>query len=211
MSDSAFPVPECSLETELVVRGSRFIARVHPVETRDEAMSQITRARSDHPDATHHCWAYVLGKPGAATSAAMNDDGEPSGTAGRPILSVIEHKSIGNVLIIVSRYFGGRKLGAGGLVRAYAGAAEAVLSKVQTVEQVPRTTVDLCLDFSMEQPLRHWVNGHDAQIARVDYGENVRIRLQLPVDDLESLHSFAAARGVRVQANSRRHNSQGGS
>lgn len=123
-----YPIPAGFLERETEIKKSRFIARVAPVSSRDEVKAWLEQARNDHPDARHICWAYQIGRPGAAAEAAMNDDGEPSGTAGKPILSVIQHKDLGDVLVMVIRYFGGIKLGAGGLVRAYAGATEAVLS-----------------------------------------------------------------------------------
>src|SRR5690606_32119147 len=105
-----------------------------------------------------------IGRPGSAAEAAMNDDGEPSGTAGKPILNVIQHKDMGDVLVIVIRYFGGIKLGAGGLVRAYAGAAESVLSEVERVVQQARVQARVGLDFADEQPLRHWCEGHEGII-----------------------------------------------
>src|SRR5690625_1242748 len=99
----------------------------------------------------------------AQGQGAMNDDGEPSGTAGKPIFNVIQHKGVGDVMVVVTRYFGGVKLGAGGLVRAYAGAAEAVLSAMEIVERVPESRFTLSLDFAQEQPLRHWCEQHGAR------------------------------------------------
>ncbi|CAG0912002.1 unnamed protein product, partial [Cyprideis torosa] len=112
---AAFFVPASRVEHELVVNKSRFIAWIAPASDREQAMALLDEARLAYPDARHHCWAYVLGNPSNAASAAANDDGEPAGTAGKPILNVIQHKAIGNIMVVVIRYFGGIKLGAGGL------------------------------------------------------------------------------------------------
>ena len=114
----SYAVPAASCEQEYVVKRSRFIARVVPVNSRADVNAAVARAREDYPDARHHCWAYLLGPPGKAAGAGMSDDGEPAGTAGKPILNVLQHGHLGDVLVIVVRYFGGIKLGAGGLVRA---------------------------------------------------------------------------------------------
>lgn len=102
------------------LKKSEFIAYAYPVTSRGQAMFHVEQLREQYPDARHFCWAYIIGDPDNTTSAGFDDDGEPSGTAGRPILNVLQHKSIGNVIVIVVRYFGGIKLGAGGLTRAYA-------------------------------------------------------------------------------------------
>ncbi|MDI9244793.1 YigZ family protein [Marinobacter sp. CHS3-4] len=195
-----YPVPAGYLERETEVKKSRFIARVAPVGSRDEVKAWLASAHQDHPDARHICWAYQIGQPGAAAEAGMNDDGEPSGTAGKPILGVIQHKDMGDVLVMVIRYFGGVKLGAGGLVRAYAGAAESVLSDVGRVVQKPLETVSVTLDFSDEQPLRHWCEGHDAVITRVDYGTEVTVFLELAEEMRGELKAFCDARGLKVES-----------
>ncbi len=191
-------VPATAVEAEIEIKKSRFIARALPVTSREEALAAVARARADHPDARHHCWAYLLGDPERAASAAMNDDGEPSGTAGKPILNVIRHKGIGDVLVVVIRYFGGIKLGAGGLTRAYAAATEAALSRLPLIEREPRAEVGLVLDFAQEQPLRHWAAGHDGELLEVEYGEQVRVRLRLPEEALPALRAWCEARGVGI-------------
>lgn len=191
-----YPVPAGFLERQTEVKKSRFIARVVPVSSRDEVKAWLERAHKDHPDARHICWAYQIGRPGAAAEAAMNDDGEPSGTAGKPILSVIQHKDMGDVLVLVIRYFGGIKLGAGGLVRAYAGATEAVLSAVDRVIQQPISRVTLTMTFADEQPLRHWCEQNSAQVERVDYGARVAVDITLPADRNSELSAFCDARGI---------------
>lgn len=191
-----YPVPAGCLERETEVRKSRFIARVAPVSSRDEVKAWLEQAHKDHPDARHICWAYQIGRPGAAAEAAMNDDGEPSGTAGKPILSVIQHKDMGDVLVLVIRYFGGIKLGAGGLVRAYAGATEAVLSAVDRVIQQPLSKVTVIMTFADEQPLRHWCEHNGARVEQVDYSSRVVVDITLPIDRNNDFSAFCEARGM---------------
>ena len=188
-----YPVPAGYLERETEVKKSRFIARVAPVTSRDEVRSWLDQAHRDYPDARHVCWAYQIGRPGAAAEAAMNDDGEPSGTAGKPILNVIQHKDMGDVLVMVIRYFGGIKLGAGGLVRAYAGAAESVLSAVDRVVQQPMVQARLTMDFADEQPVRHWCAVHGASLEGIDYGASVSARLSLPEQAVDDFTAFCEA------------------
>jgi len=188
-----YPVPSGYLERETEVKKSRFIARVYPVSSRDEVREHIARAHQDYPDARHVCWAYQIGRPGSAAEAAMNDDGEPSGTAGKPILSVIQHKDMGDVLVIVVRYFGGIKLGAGGLVRAYAGAAESVLSEVGRTIQQSRVQAEVVLGFADEQPLRHWCDGHEGHIESIQYSNRVNARVSVPQARASEFAAFCDA------------------
>ena len=188
-----YPVPSGYLERETEVKKSRFIARVYPVSSRDEVREHIARAHQDYPDARHVCWAYQIGRPGSAAEAAMNDDGEPSGTAGKPILNVIQHKDMGDVLVIVVRYFGGIKLGAGGLVRAYAGAAESVLSEVGRTIQQSRVQAEVVLGFADEQPLRHWCEGHEGHIESIRYSDRVNALVSVPEIRVGELAAFCDA------------------
>ncbi len=177
---------------ETTIRRSVFRAVAAPATDREQALAEVEAARLRHPDARHHCWAWQ-----GRRSAASSDDGEPSGTAGRPILNVIGHKAISDVVVVVSRDFGGIKLGAGGLVRAYAGAAEAALSSMPMSVDRPMIRCRLVMDFAMEQPLRHWLAGQPSmQLATIDYAEAVHVALDAPVDALESLEAWCAARGV---------------
>ncbi|AXS82711.1 MULTISPECIES: YigZ family protein [Marinobacter] len=188
-----YPVPAGYLERETEVKKSRFIARVAPVGSRDEVKAWLAQAQKDHPDARHICWAYQIGRPGSAAEAAMNDDGEPSGTAGKPILNVIQYKDMGDVLVMVIRYFGGIKLGAGGLVRAYAGAAERVLSAVDRVVRQPVIEARVTLSFADEQPLRHWCELHGASVDSVDYGPSVHARVSVPENRAQQFGAFCDA------------------
>ena len=195
----SYYIPSTSLEVLTEVKKSRFFARATMVATRDEAMSFIDVAKKDYPDARHHCWAYFLGNPSSASSAAMNDDGEPGGTAGKPILNVIQHKDIGDVIVVVTRYFGGVKLGAGGLTRAYSGAAESVLSSLPLIEQIPLVNVVISCDFSQEQLIRHWATQWQATVVKIEYGEGVEIELSLPEVSLGKVEKFCIANSVALK------------
>lgn len=161
-------------------------------------MAVVGQAREQYPDASHHCYAYLLGNP-ASAQAAMNDDGEPSGTAGKPIFNVIQHKGLSDVLVVVIRYFGGVKLGAGGLVRAYAAAAESVLAEVERVEHVPHFSACLTLDFALEQRLRHWADLHQGQVQGVEYGQQVSMTLVAPLEHQEDLQALCAAEQIALE------------
>lgn len=191
-------VPAAPQQCTIEVRKSRFIARAARAGSREAALAEVERARQDFPDASHHCWAYLVGDPATASSAAASDDGEPSGTAGRPILSVIRHKGVGDVVVVVTRWFGGVKLGAGGLVRAYAGAAEAVLSALELTRHRPMIEVQVEADFAHEQLLRHWAATHGAEVLDVQYRNAVHMRLRCPARSEQALGSLCAARGIGV-------------
>ena len=177
--NKSYPIPASALQVIIEVKKSRFIAHASYVSDRKEALAQLQQAKQRYPDARHHCWAYLIGNPASASSAAMNDDGEPSGTAGKPILNVIQHKGVGDVMIVVSRYFGGIKLGAGGLTRAYSGAAEAVMSQLPLMQQVATLSCRIVCQFSQEQPVRHWATQQQAHITDCQYGEQVTLTLEI--------------------------------
>lgn len=192
MSDT-FLIPAARVEHELVVNKSRFIAWVAPASDREQAMALLQEARLEYPDARHHCWAYVLGNPGNAASAAANDDGEPSGTAGKPILNVIKHKGIGNIMVVVIRYFGGIKLGAGGLVRAYSAVTQQAVDELELIEQRPLVSVDITLDYSHEPQLRRWMEDRAGALDSTQYGAGIVMTYRLEAAHLDELSDLLAA------------------
>jgi uncharacterized YigZ family protein len=196
---ATYQVPAQQFESEIVIKKSRFIARVVPVTSREIALAAVQQARIDFPDARHHCWAYLLGRPGDASSAGMSDDGEPAGTAGKPILNVMHYSGIGDQVVIVIRYFGGIKLGAGGLVRAYGQATQQVLEQAPRRQLVCEVRAELLLDFSQEQALRHWLATHDGRIDEIGYDSGVRACVILPAALQEELADFARANSIQLQ------------
>ncbi|WP_025158658.1 IMPACT family protein [Leifsonia aquatica] len=160
---------------ELEVRRSRFLALAVPVAGRDEAAEQIARLRAEHPGASHVCWALLAGG-----HSGMSDDGEPSGTAGRPILEVLRHQDLEGVLGAAVRYFGGVKLGAGGLVRAYTDAIATALLDAEVVERIPETTITVTADYADAERIRRWADAEGFTVPDVDYGAAVRLVVALP-------------------------------
>ena len=192
-----YPIPGETRETVTEIKKSRFIARASHVADRCQAMAFLEQVRSDFPDARHHCWAYLLGNPNAACNAAMNDDGEPAGTAGKPILNVIQHKGIGDVIVVVARYFGGIKLGAGGLTRAYASATESLLSTLKLVQHEPMLQLQLQFEFSREQLVRHWADVNGAKVGAPLYSQRVAMTLLLPARLEAELNAFCLSQGIK--------------
>lgn len=144
------------------------------------AMQVLETQQMLYPDARHHCWAYLLGAPTQPLSLASNDDGEPSGTAGKPMLNVLQHSDIGNVMVVISRYFGGVKLGAGGLVRAYSRATSLALEHLQTQTFIPRIHMHLTVLFKDEQFIRHTVAQHQGSIDACQYSDTVSLQVSVP-------------------------------
>lgn len=187
---TSYLIPAHPISIEYEIKKSRFIARVAPIADRAQAMDLLEQAKRDYPDARHHCWAYILGNQ---VSAAMSDDGEPSGTAGKPILNVLQHKHVGDIMLIVIRYFGGIKLGAGGLVRAYSTTAQMAMDALPLQEQVNLHLVEILCEFSQEQLFRHWAIGHEALVNDVDYKQKVALSLALPEHQIANLAAFCDA------------------
>lgn len=189
---SQYTIPDGITEVCYEIKKSRFIARLSYAPDRETALKSLELAKQDFPDARHHCWAYQIGSPVSPHLAAMSDDGEPSGTAGKPILNVIQHKEIGDVMVIVIRYFGGIKLGAGGLVRAYSHAAQMAFDAIKTKEHVERDEIFLLCDFQDEQVIRHTLKPFDAQVLDVQYHTRVKMHIALDETCFEALELLLA-------------------
>lgn len=184
-----------TVTARLEIKKSDFIAYAYPVHSREQAMFHVEQLREKYADARHYCWAYIIGDPDNTTSAGFDDDGEPSGTAGRPILNVLQHKSIGNVIIIVVRYFGGIKLGAGGLTRAYAGSAQAAVDQMTLSPYVAMTQVEILAEFATEAQCRYVVDSLNGSIDDVAYSKQVTLTVTLAEADVESLKERLAMDG----------------
>ncbi|WP_201606244.1 YigZ family protein [Psychrobacter immobilis] len=184
-----------AVTTRLEIKKSEFIAYAYPVTSREQAMFHVEQLREQYPDARHFCWAYIIGDPDNTTSAGFDDDGEPSGTAGRPILNVLQHKSIGNVIVIVVRYFGGIKLGAGGLTRAYAGSAQAAVDEMILNPYVPMTQIQILAEFATEAQCRYMIESLGGHIDDVAYSKQVILTATLAEADVENLKARLAMDG----------------
>mgnify|MGYP002655275574 FL=1 len=160
---------------ELVIKKSRFLATVQPVQSRAEALLVVQQLKLAHPDAVHVCWAMLAGGDSAA-----QDDGEPSGTAGRPMLEVLRHQNLDGVLATVVRYFGGVKLGAGGLVRAYTDAVAQALLQANKVPIIYKVQCTCLVPYDMEGWLRRHAQLDGVKILHVTHDSLVQFVFELP-------------------------------
>lgn len=177
-------------EAEVVIKRSQFIGYAKPAESEEEALAFVEEIRQRHKQATHNCYAYVAGERDQFQKAS--DDGEPSGTAGRPILEVIKNRSLKNVAVVVTRYFGGVMLGAGGLVRAYTDGAVAGIMAAGEVYRVLHAPVRVTIDYSLLGPLEYELRTSGVLFGDVEYTEKVSLRCLPVASRLETVLSRIA-------------------
>lgn len=180
-----YTILSAAVESATEEKNSDFLTFLHPVTSREEAMDHIDYYRQKFSDANHVCWAYVIGNTRQPKTQAFSDDGEPSGTAGKPMLHVLTEREVGNSLAVVVRYFGGVKLGAGGLVRAYSAAVSDAVSLAQLVQVTPKVQIDVIVDFARETKIRHLANQYQGQILNVGYAAEVTLEIIVPADQAE--------------------------
>lgn len=180
-----YTIPADRYETEEIIQKSRFITVLAPVCSADEVQAFFESIRSEHPDATHHCWAFLIGPPGSSANVGMSDDGEPHGTAGRPMLNVLSHSGIGDIAAMVVRYYGGTKLGKGGLARAYGNGVALALAGLKVLEKVSYRRVRLLLDYAFVDPLKRALAEHGVQVAEEHYGQDASFILDVPEDEFD--------------------------
>lgn len=179
--EARYPIPAATARVALAVANSRFIATAGHTPSVEAARAMIAEVRADMPDATHHCYAYLIGY-GASVTAGMSDDGEPAGTAGRPMLAVLRGADLGDVTVIVTRYFGGTLLGTGGLVRAYGDAVKAVLEALPRAERVELRPLLAAVSYGAYAAARRALEGEGATIVDEQFGAEVRLTAAVPVD-----------------------------
>jgi uncharacterized YigZ family protein len=176
---SGYPVPARAAHAEIVVARSRFVSVLERADSVGAAREAVARARQLHPQATHHVYAFVIGH-GKTVTHGMSDDGEPSGTAGPPTLAVLRGADVGNAVLVTARYFGGTKLGTGGLVRAYSDAARAVLRAAELEPMVQRTQARLEVAYAAHDAVLAIGRMHDVMVVSVSFGEAVLLTLAIP-------------------------------
>ena len=179
-------VPSSDAEAEFIERRSRFIGHIFRTETEEQALACLKQMRETYWDATHNVYAYII--KGGATR--FSDDGEPGGTAGMPVLQVLQREEIYNVTCVVTRYFGGILLGAGGLTRAYAKAAKDALDKAGKARMQPFSVLLLECPYPMFERIKLLIEGHEGRIESSDYGAAVTLTFLLPV---QKTADFSAA------------------
>ncbi len=175
---------------ELVVKKSRFLACVEPVPDRAQAQARVAQLRLEHPGAAHVCWALMAGGQSAA-----HDDGEPGGTAGRPMLEVLRHHDLEGVLATVVRYFGGVKLGAGGLVRAYTDAVAQALLAAEKIPRVAQSRLRCQVPYALEGLVRRELDAAAAQLLDVAHASLVTLHFALPAPQAPGLVQRLNERG----------------
>ena len=175
-------IPEKSVTYEEKIKRSVFIASLEPCNNENEARNFLARIISQHRDATHNCRAYII--DGVEYSS---DDGEPSGTAGKPILNAIKKSGLENVMIIVTRYFGGVKLGTRGLIDAYGGVSEKALEMAGRVEKILTKPIKISLEYNSMGMITKILDAHGAKNLQWEYAEDVKVKADIPINFFENL------------------------
>ncbi len=173
--------PHC---TEIIIRRSRFLTLCAHTPGPAAARAFVEEIRRRHADATHNCWAYAAGAPGHTAQIGSSDDGEPHGTAGRPMLQVVLHSNVGELCVVVSRWFGGVKLGTGGLVRAYQDSVRENLASLSLVERVPQIRLALTVEYAHVDALRRLLPTFEARPVAEEYAAQAHLTLLLPEEHL---------------------------
>ncbi len=184
MSDN-FKTPADIFEAEISEKKSRFIAAIAPVSSEDAAVNFIKEVKKKNWDAKHHCSAYIIGTDQQIIHSS--DDGEPQGTAGKPILSVLSNRKLYNVVCVVTRYFGGVLLGTGGLVRAYSGAVEECLSHAVLKEMVMSSRIHIEVSYTDSGKLQYLFAQNNVIIISTDYTDKVTFEILVPVLSEETI------------------------
>lgn len=184
-----YHVPAGHQRTETEVSNSRFIAQVAPVQSVEEARAFLAKVRADMPDANHHVYAFRIGY-GSSVTEGVSDDGEPTGTAGPPVLAVLRGTEVGDVIIVVTRYFGGVKLGTGGLVRAYSEAAHVAFNQLHTELKIARTLLGIDLHYTYFEQVKRLIAAHEGEIEDEIFADNVALIVRFAVS---AVPAFEAA------------------
>ncbi len=187
MNSKRYPILLESNRCETVVERSRFIATLQPVCSCEEATEFIATIKSEFPDANHNCWAYLVGPPGNSDRIGLSDDGEPHGVAGKPLLTTLQHSGIGDIAIVVSRYFGGTKLGKGGMVKAYTQAAQNALAEASIGEKIDWKQLSFSCDYTLLQQIELLLTHYEAELLDRDFGALVELSLRCPSKQQEAL------------------------
>ena len=202
-------IPASPARTEIRAANSRFIASAAPAATVEAARAFIAGVRAEMPDASHHVYAYIVGH-GATTTLSMTDDGEPPGTAGRPAMAVLKGSGLGDVALVITRYFGGTLLGTGGLVHAYGDAAKAVLAILPRAEKIERRELTITLPYAAYEPARRLIAAHAGSIFGETFAVDVSLRVALPLAEAAAFAAAlaeATAGQVQIDAADRRNGS----
>jgi len=172
-------IPARAAQVTTEIKRSRFIAYIAHSRNSDIAFDIIAQQKARHPDARHHCWAFIACPPLSASAVRFSDAGEPSGTAGKPILNILQYSKYGEIICVVSRYFGGIKLGAGGLVRAYSNSTQAAVEQLSVREVIELSNIKIQFPYPFESAIRHYLEVNNIIIKHVSYQQDIIFQLQM--------------------------------
>jgi len=184
-----YPVPGARHRAEQTIDRSRFICTIDRVSSAAEAQKLLREIHDELPDATHHCWAYLIGAPGSTDRIGMSDAGEPHGTAGRPMLTVLQHSGVGDIAAIVTRYYGGTNLGTGGLVKAYGGTVQLALATMSRAERIDYVEIVVTVGYESISALQQMLPRFESSSLSEEYGERATFALRVPVAQAEALRT----------------------
>jgi uncharacterized YigZ family protein len=187
MSAARYPVPAGVERVEEEIKRSRFLTTLGPAPTVEAARALIAAVSAEFADASHNCWAYVVGPPGSTSQVGMSDAGEPHGTAGRPMLNVLLHSGVGDIVAVVTRYFGGTLLGTGGLVKAYSGGVQLALQTLPVVEKVAYAELVVVIDYSAVTPWQRLLPQYEAEVLRQEFAADATFYVKLPAEHAQAL------------------------
>ena len=187
MSDERI-IPARQIETELTDRNSHFITNGAPAFSVDEAKAFIKSIEKKYPDATHHVPVYIIGH-GRSTIEHCSDDGEPSGTAGRPALSVLKGSGMGDIVVVITRYYGGTKLGTGGLVRAYGDSVRRLINTIPRAKKVATTSLLYVIPYHLYEQTHIIIQNHRAELLEKAFGADITLSVQVADEQLKSFQA----------------------
>ena len=187
MTQTRYPIPAKPFCCEIEVKHSRFITTVEFTDTPEAALAFISRIKQEFPTASHNCWAYLIGLPGSTDRIGLSDDGEPHGVAGKPMLTTIQHSGIGDIAVVVTRYFGGTKLGKGGMVKAYTQAVKTALEQLEITEKIDWTELSVKVDYPFLANIERVLPEFEAELIEKQFTEQVSLKLKLPAEQIPGL------------------------
>ncbi len=189
MTPIRYPIPAQPFRCEIEVKHSRFITTIEFAETTEAALTFISRIKQEFPTASHNCWAYLIGPPGSTDRIGLSDDGEPHGVAGKPMLTTMQHGDIGDIAVVVTRYFGGTKLGKGGMVKAYTQAVKTALEQLDRVEKIEWTELTVQCGYQLLDSIERLLSEYEAELMEKQFAEKICLKLKLPEEQLASFQT----------------------
>ena len=183
-----YAIPAAESRIELRIKNSRFIGRANYTPSVEAAKAFIAQIKQEEPGYTHAVYAFAIGH-GASVTHGMSDAGEPSGTAGRPALAVVKGSALGDVTIVIIRYFGGTKLGTGGLVKAYTEATQLALAALSITEKVEQVTLEISLAYNFYEQSKRLINNHGGQIEAEEFATDVTLQVTFIVEELPAFET----------------------